>query len=802
MSKQVLIKFFVLFILSALATFFVILVRIAYWELDLTDLYLPYKLYQAQRLQSGEIPLWVPYIFSGLPVLGDPQNSIFYPFNLLMLFLMNPSYEVSSNLYIMELFIILHIILGGFGMFKLSFYLNKGNFWASMLSSAIFSFSSFIATHVIHFNIVESAVWLPYIVYYLLKYINQKHPRRYLYISALFFGFSSLAGHPQISYMISLFIMAIFGYGLFWLIKAKQESWFNITIGFFKNILTYFIIVVGIASVVYLPSLSLVSLSHRADEATRNIIFASSHSSDPVYFIINSFFPHAFLTLNKPVGYWEISSYFSPPFILILFLGVYFSKLKTFLIGLFRKKVYLVFFSWSFLISLLLSFGLSGFLFIILYYVVPFLNFFRVPARFILFSSLSYAVVVGTLFTYILQKLRRDSSSGLLILKRSFYVTICLIIIIGLYLLGSFTFRLFSLQATLEDFDLARRIALDFIVGIFISSLLFLIIKAYINRRIFLNKTLALVFLIFILDFFTYNLPFNLAFQYHLLLRWKEEIKNGTSLDDIISKSSKTFTKIAVENSFLARKAFPINSSLISKTYMIDGWTALGLKDYEAFLESYFLTGYAKLGIISLRRENRLKILNVEYVILTDKELVRFYERSNLFKRIPVDYKDIAVFKALYPTNYAVIVSSYKVINKENMLSFIDSKDFDPHREVVFEELPQQLPSEQKDITISKASDIKIVLYKPEYVEMETYSNYDGYLILPEVYFPGWKAFVDGKEMPIYKANYIFRAIYLPQGSHRVIFKYPFPRELKIGLAVSLTTFIMTIGLIFKHQKI
>jgi len=46
-------------------------------------------------------------------------------------------------------------------------------------------------------------------------------------------------------------------------------------------------------------------------------------------------------------------------------------------------------------------------------------------------------------------------------------------------------------------------------------------------------------------------------------------------------------------------------------------------------------------------------------------------------------------------------------------------------------------------------------------------------LVFSEIYYePGWKAFVDGTETRIYRANYAFRSVYLEPGEHSVVMRY------------------------------
>jgi uncharacterized membrane protein YfhO len=73
---------------------------------------------------------------------------------------------------------------------------------------------------------------------------------------------------------------------------------------------------------------------------------------------------------------------------------------------------------------------------------------------------------------------------------------------------------------------------------------------------------------------------------------------------------------------------------------------------------------------------------------------------------------------------------------------------------------------------------------------------------MSEAYYPGWKAYVDGREEEILRADYVFRAIPVGPGSHRIEVVYQ-PLSFKVGLAVSLLTIVMLVGvwLIFTIRK-
>jgi uncharacterized membrane protein YfhO len=84
---------------------------------------------------------------------------------------------------------------------------------------------------------------------------------------------------------------------------------------------------------------------------------------------------------------------------------------------------------------------------------------------------------------------------------------------------------------------------------------------------------------------------------------------------------------------------------------------------------------------------------------------------------------------------------------------------------------------------------------------METNAPSAGMLVLSEVFYPGWKAWVDNQETPVLRANYLFRAIELPARAHRVRFKYE-PMAFMVGVGLALFTMgTLVIIQIWRTQK-
>lgn len=89
----------------------------------------------------------------------------------------------------------------------------------------------------------------------------------------------------------------------------------------------------------------------------------------------------------------------------------------------------------------------------------------------------------------------------------------------------------------------------------------------------------------------------------------------------------------------------------------------------------------------------------------------------------------------------------------------------------------------------SKDESAEIISYSNNLIEYSVNAASKRTLVFSEIYYPGWKAYVDGKRVVISK-NDIFRSIDVPPGKHTVIMVYK-PISFRIGVLISLGTLIV-----------
>ncbi|GAB4375088.1 MAG: YfhO family protein [Salibacteraceae bacterium] len=128
----------------------------------------------------------------------------------------------------------------------------------------------------------------------------------------------------------------------------------------------------------------------------------------------------------------------------------------------------------------------------------------------------------------------------------------------------------------------------------------------------------------------------------------------------------------------------------------------------------------------------------------------------------------------------------------------------DPNSEAIIHE---EFADDLYNYSFGKSAGARIQLTDmlPDHLTYETNNEVDGLAVFSEVYYTqGWEAYIDGEPTPIYRANYVLRALKIPAGQHKVemIFK---PSSYPIGESVSLAGSILFVlfagGMVYLYNR-
>lgn len=138
----------------------------------------------------------------------------------------------------------------------------------------------------------------------------------------------------------------------------------------------------------------------------------------------------------------------------------------------------------------------------------------------------------------------------------------------------------------------------------------------------------------------------------------------------------------------------------------------------------------------------------------------------------------------------AFVVERVRMCGSAEEASRILSERMDFRKEVVVE--GSDAPSLRMGIGSQENYNINLTRYLGDKVKIYAQLENNGVLVLTDTYYPGWRAFVNGKETKIFPADVAFRAIALPKGEHSVEFVY-IPISFKIGLWCTLVSGVLLI---------
>jgi hypothetical protein len=133
----------------------------------------------------------------------------------------------------------------------------------------------------------------------------------------------------------------------------------------------------------------------------------------------------------------------------------------------------------------------------------------------------------------------------------------------------------------------------------------------------------------------------------------------------------------------------------------------------------------------------------------------------------------------------------------------ISLKKCDTKNEVI---IHQEFKSLASGSSMDTNARIRLVNYGTTELSYKSENKVDQIAVFSEIYYPeGWNCFVDGKELPTFRANYILRAAKIPKGKHLIEWKFE-PKSFQTGnnlsFAGSSLLILACIGVFWMNRKV
>ena len=161
---------------------------------------------------------------------------------------------------------------------------------------------------------------------------------------------------------------------------------------------------------------------------------------------------------------------------------------------------------------------------------------------------------------------------------------------------------------------------------------------------------------------------------------------------------------------------------------------------------------------------------------------------------VPDNNKQPMAFPNTNALGNAWFVRSYKIADNADA-EISELKNLDPGNvTIVNKEFTDLLKSY---VPGKDSSDyIKLISYAPNELTYQFSTRKNGFAVFSEIYYPkGWNACVDGQLTPHFRSNYVLRAMVLPAGEHKLVFKFE-PKVYYLGEKISFTSSILLVVLV------
>jgi hypothetical protein len=767
-----------------------------------------FNTYLDDAKKDGVFPLWVPYIFNGMPGFAAliPHLERMYDYShALWVIVRDALYALGGNNSVWV--IVLFYIIFGFAFYFLADYKFKNKLIALYCAIAAVFITPIIQMIIVGHNSKMIAVMMfPLIFLFILKtYDYFTNPEKksaggglfklllYFVILTFFVHVQMSSNHIQMLFYFNL----LYGFYLLYvlianLIKKKNAGAILKTIGIFA-LATIFSALMYADH--YMSTREYSKYSTRGAPAIVNQSQeqqSQTKDSDYQYATNWSFSPGEVMTLFIPSweGFGDIEykgqrmnvywgqmpfttspMYFGVLTMLLAFIGIYYN---------FRKSRIVQAMAVISFIALILSFGRTlPILYDILYYNLPYFSSFRAPVMIHIIINVAFVILAGFGIKSIIETAKDKQASGRFV-KNAKYIFAILFLPILFAIIGFDGYYSSSVTSS----PLAEKLQAQGYPSQQITQYLSQVVQiAYSNVK---SEMLLIGFLLLLLYGLIYlfingKVHYKLFFTGLLILiifdLWYIDFKtlhwdNKTDMESVFKAPDYVDWILKNEKNTYDFRVLNINKGQPVRENTLAYWRLENVYGYQGAKLRIFQDVDDVAGLLNPTVWN---LTSTKYIIsdqpYNDSTLVPVFKGS----------KYVLQNKGYSPKAY--FVKSYKTAQGIDILNNMKDNNFNPRETAFFE----NDPNIKIDVPDSTAS-AKITEYSIHNITIDAEASGNNLMFLSEVYYPaGWKAFIDGNPTEIYKTNYLFRSILVPKGKHKIEFKFE-PETYYTGKKIAMGT--------------
>jgi hypothetical protein len=676
---------------------------------DLMNDGLPYRTFLGESLRQGEFPLWYPPVYGGLPLIARAESGICFPPTILLFWLLPPYHALN-------VLVLFTFLTAAIGMFLYARELSS-SVPGALVAGIAFAWSGFMVCHMKHLSMVGSASLFPLGLLGIERAMGGTEKHRMhasLLLLALVFGLQILAGHIQVAYYSAL---AYITYALVrWVQtdgherkKSQRKHEHQRTARFQRlAIKTPMLFVLALMLGGGIGSVQLLPTYELVHQGQR------AGGVDFQYASKYSYDPANVVTFLVPYAYGDVSddSYRGR--------GVFWEDygyigITSFLLacaGLItaRSQGPVKLLGWLALGAFLMVLGPNTPFFEAAFRALPGMQYFRFPGRFLFLVDASLAVLSAFGVRWLLEKVQ-PALSGRSRLLMVVIVATCAADVVLCNLRQ-------NPVAAMGDWEKIPQTA------------------AWLQRdtteyRIYTPGSSE-----------THTAAFALA------RGWSGGVQPYVAQREFLQPSTNVLYGIACADGY----------AQLTPEHVVDIWGDQNKKGGAIFAtaavhEGVFVPSQAFVNILS--------VANVKYVLspwpIKDSLMHKATKIGPVFIT-----RNPSVLPRAHLVDTAIVVNT-----PAEAVGVLMSEDFEPRTQAII-----SLRCDLGGLRSQDTSTATIISASSNQLAVRTTSGRPRLLVVADTDYPGWRATVDGQEVPILRANVFQRAVVVPAGDHTVHFRF------------------------------